>query len=65
MLDPSMDSSIATDRDWQSYHSEFHPTDLAMRYVVARGSLEPAALRDAIRASVYRALVNPAGNGWF
>jgi hypothetical protein len=65
MLDPGMDSSIATDRDWQSYHSEFHPTDLAMRYVVARGSLQPAALRDAIRASVYRALVNPAGNGWF
>ena len=65
MLDPSMDSSIAGARDWQSYHSEFHPTELAMRYVVARGALDAASLRDAIRASVYRALVNPGGNGWF
>jgi hypothetical protein len=65
MLDPSTDASIAADRDWQSYHSEFHPSDLAMRYVVARGGLEPAALREAIHASVYRALVDPAGNGWF
>ncbi|MBV8517410.1 MAG: hypothetical protein JO197_08410 [Acidobacteria bacterium] len=65
MLDPAMDASIASDRDWRSYHSEFHPTDLAMRYVVARGGLDEAALGDAIHASVYRALVNPAGNGWF
>jgi hypothetical protein len=65
MLDPATDASIAADRNWQSYHSEFHPSDLAMRYVVARGGLEPAAMRDAIDASVYRALVNPAGNGWF
>lgn len=65
MLDPQTDASVASDRDWLSYHSEFHPTDLAMRYVVARGNLETAKLRDAINASVYRALVNPAGNGWF
>ena len=65
MLDPQMDASVASDRNWLSYHSEFHPTDLAMRYVVARGRLEGPALRDAINASVYRALVNPAGNGWF
>ena len=65
MLDPQMDASVASDRNWLSYHSEFHPTDLPMRYVVARGKLEGAALRDAINASVYRALVNPAGNGWF
>jgi hypothetical protein len=65
MLDPQTDASVASDRNWLSYHSEFHPTDLAMRYVVARGKLEGSALRDAINASVYRALVNPAGNGWF
>jgi hypothetical protein len=65
MLDPQTDASVASDRNWLSYHSEFHPTDLAMRYVVARGKLEGPALRDAINASVYRALVNPAGNGWF
>jgi len=65
MLDPQMDASVASDRNWLSYHSEFHPTDLPMRYVVARGKLEGQALRDAINASVYRALVNPAGNGWF
>ena len=65
MLDPQMDASVASDRNWLSYHSEFHPNDLSMRYVVARGKLEGSALRDAINASVYRALVNPAGNGWF
>ena len=65
MLDPRTDASVASDRDWLSYHSEFHPTDLAMRYVVARGNLDTAKLRDAINASVFRALVNPAGNGWF
>jgi hypothetical protein len=65
MLDPQMDASVAADRNWLSYHSEFHPTDLPMRYVVARGRLEAPALREAINASVYRALVNPAGNGWF
>ncbi len=65
MLDPQADASVASNRDWLSYHSEFHPTELPMRYVVARGRLEGAALRDAINASVYRALVNPAGTGWF
>lgn len=65
MLDPQTDASVASNRDWLSYHSEFHPTDMPMRYVVARGKLEGTALRDAINASVYRALVNPAGNGWF
>jgi len=65
MLDPQMDASVASDRNWLSYHSEFHPTDLPMRYVVARGTLEGLALRDAITASVYRAIVSPAGNGWF
>jgi len=65
MLDPQMDASVASDRNWLSYHSEFHPTELPLRYVVARGRLEGSSLRDAINASVYRALVNPAGNGWF
>jgi hypothetical protein len=65
VLDPQTDASVASDRNWQSYHSQFHPTDLAMRYVVAKGSLDTADLHEAIDASVYRALVNPAGNGWF
>ena len=65
MLDPETDASVASNRDWLSYHSEFHPTDLPMRYVVARGGLEGTKLSDAINASVFRALVNPAGNGWF
>ncbi|MEO8034373.1 MAG: hypothetical protein ABI837_08055, partial [Acidobacteriota bacterium] len=65
VLDRETEASIASNRDWLSYHSQFHPTDLAMRYVVVRGKLDGAQLRDAIDASVYRALVNPAGNGWF
>lgn len=65
VLDPETDASIASDRDWLSYHSQFHPTELAMRYVVVHGKLDGTQLHDAIDASVYRALVNPAGNGWF
>lgn len=65
MLDPSMDPSLAGTRDWLSYHSQFHPTQLPMRYVVVRGNLESNAQRDAVRASLSRALVNPAGNGWY
>ena len=65
VLDPETDASVASTRDWMSYHSQFHPTDLAMRYVVVRGGLDRAKLGDAIAASVFRALINPAGNGWF
>ena len=65
VLNGDTDASIASDRDWLSYHSQFHPTDMAMRYVVVRGGLAPDQLREAITASVFRALVNPAGNGWF
>ena len=65
VLDRDTDASLATNRDWLSYHSEFHPNDLPMRYVVVRGGLDPEQLREAITASVFRALVNPAGNGWF
>jgi hypothetical protein len=36
-----------------------------MRYVVVRGGLDRAQQRDAIRASLSRALVNPAGDGWY
>ena len=65
MLDASMQPSIGGNRDWLSYHSQFHPTELPMRYVVVRGGLDRAALQDAIRVSLSRALVNPAGDGWY
>lgn len=65
MLDASMNPSIGGTRDWLSYHSQFHPTELPMRYVVVRGGLDRNVQRDAIRASVSRALINPAGNGWY
>jgi hypothetical protein len=64
-LAPDVDASVASSRDWLSYHSEFHPTELPMRYVVVRTNLEPGRMSEAINASVYRALANPAGNGWF
>lgn len=63
-LAPDVDASVASSRDWLSYHSEFHPTELPMRYVVVRTN-QPGRLAEAINASVYRALANPAGNGWF
>jgi hypothetical protein len=65
MLDASMQPSLGGTRDWLSYHSRFHPTELPMNYVVVRGGLDGAATRDAIRASISRALVNPAGDGWY
>jgi hypothetical protein len=65
MLDPTMSASIGDTRDWLSYHSQFHPTELPMRYVVVRGGLDLASQREAVRASISRALVNPDGDGWF
>jgi hypothetical protein len=65
MLDSSTDASLAGTRDWLSYHSQFHPTELPMRYVVVRGGLDQATQREAIHASLFRAMLNPAGDGWF
>lgn len=65
MLDPSARPAVGGNSEWLSYHSQFHPTELPMRYVVVRGGLDRAAMRDALRASVSRALVNPAGDGWY
>jgi hypothetical protein len=65
MLDPSMRPVVGGTNDFLSYHSQFHPTELPMRYVVVRGGLDRAQQRDAMRASVSRALVNPAGDGWY
>jgi hypothetical protein len=65
MLDASMQPSVGGTRDWRSYHSQFHPTELPMRYVVVRGELDRAALQEAIQGSLWRALVNPAGDGWY
>lgn len=65
MLDPSMQPSVGGTRDWLSYHSQFHPTELPMRYVVVRGGLDREMQREAIQASLFRALINPAGDGWY
>lgn len=65
MLDASMLPSVGGTRDWLSYHSQFHPTELPMRYVVVRGGLDDRTRHDAVRASVSRTLVNPAGDGWY
>jgi hypothetical protein len=65
MLDRDADASVASSRNWSSYYSQFHPTELAMRYVVVRGGLEPERLAESMSASFFRALINPAGNGWF
>lgn len=42
MLDESMQPSVGGTRDWLSYHSQFHPTELPLRYVVVRGGLDRA-----------------------
>jgi hypothetical protein len=65
MLDPGVEPAVGSTTDFLSYHSQFHPTELPMRYVVVRGGLDPATTREAISASVARALMNPNGNGWF
>jgi hypothetical protein len=65
LLHPTSNPNLAGNRDWLSYHSQFHPTDLPMRYVVVRGGADRDVQRDALYASVARALVNPASNGWF
>jgi len=65
VLDSETTLAVGQTRDWTSYHSQFHPTELAMPYVVVRGGLAPEAFRQSLAASVFRALVNPAGDGWF
>jgi hypothetical protein len=65
VLDRDTALAVGQTRDWQSYHSQFHPTELAMPYVVVRGGLTPDDFRASLAASVFRALVNPAGDGWF
>lgn len=63
VLPRGTDAAVGETRDWLSYHSEFHPDDLAMPYVVVRGGIDD--FDTALAASVYRALVSPSGNGWF
>lgn len=65
VVDDGVDLAVGTTRDWQSYHSLFHPTELAMPYVVVRNVADRAALREALFASVARAIVNPAGDAWY
>ena len=64
-LDRNAHASVASSSDWSSYYSLFHPTELAMHYVVVRGGLEPDQFSQAMSASFLRALINPAGDGWF
>lgn len=54
--------AVGTTTDWSSYHSLFHPTELAMPYVVVKAGL---SLRDAMFASVARAMINPKSDGWY
>ena len=65
VVDDGVDLAVGTTRDWQSYHSLFHPTELGMPYVVVRNVADRAALREALFASVARAIVNPAGDAWY
>jgi hypothetical protein len=65
VLDRDTTMAVGQTRDWESYHSQFHLTELAMPYVVVRGGLAPDAFRASLVGSVFRALVNPAGDGWF
>ncbi|HEY4642878.1 MAG TPA: hypothetical protein VII75_16170 [Thermoanaerobaculia bacterium] len=65
VLDRDTSLAVGRTRDWLSYHSQFHPSEVAMPYVVVRGGLAPEDFRASLAASVFRALVNPAGDGWF
>jgi len=64
-LDPTMSPAVGATNDWSSYHSLFHPTELAMPYVVLRGGLSEDVLRESLYASIARAIINPAGDGWY
>lgn len=65
VVDDDVPLAVGTTRDWLSYHSLFHPTDLAMPYVVVRAGSGPVKTREAMFASIARALINPAGDGWY
>ena len=54
--------AVGTTTDWSSYHSLFHPTEVGMPYVVVKGG---PTLRDAMFASVARAMIDPKGDGWY
>lgn len=65
VLDAATNPNVGGHTGWLSYHSQFHPTELPMRYVVVRGGLAREEQQQAIRASIARAVVNPAGDGWY
>ena len=54
--------AVGTTTDWSSYHSLFHPTEIGMPYVVVKAG---PTLRDAMFASVARAMIDPKGDGWY
>ena len=62
MVHPDATLAVGTTTDWSSYHSLFHPTELGMAYAVVRSG---ANFREALFASVARAIINPDGSGWF
>lgn len=65
VVDDDATLAVGTTRDWLSYHSLFHPTEVGMPYVVVRASHDLNQTREALFASVARALIDPAGDGWF
>jgi hypothetical protein len=65
VVDDDAPLAVGTTRDWLSYHSLFHPTEVGMPYVVVRANRDLGTLREALFASVARALIDPAGDGWF
>jgi hypothetical protein len=65
VVDDDAPLAVGTTRDWLSYHSLFHPFEVGMPYVVVRANRDLGTLREALFASVARALIDPAGDGWF
>ena len=54
--------AVGSTTDWSSYHSLFHPTEIAMPYVVVKAGPD---LRESMFASVARAMIDPKGDGWY
>jgi len=65
VLDATTNPNLGGNTNWLSYYSQFHPTEVPMRYVVGRGGLDRQSQRQALRVSASRALLNPAGDGWY
>lgn len=62
LVHPEAQLAVGMTRDWSSYHSLFHPTELGMPYVVVRAGPN---LRESLAASVLRSIIDPKGDGWY